>query len=91
MVEKHTSEVYARFFIQMSFGNSLVVQWLGLDTFTAVVQVQFLVWELRAYRSCSVAKQNKTKLKKHTHIKTKNDGALSHTNEKSGFSRQADQ
>jgi len=38
-----------------------------------------------------VAKQNKTKLKKHTHIKTKNEGALSHTNEKSGFSRQADQ
>ena len=63
MVEKDTSEVYARFFIQMSFGNSLVVQWLGLDTFTAVVQVQSLVWELRAHRSCSVAKQNKTKLK----------------------------
>ena len=30
-------------------GSSLVVQWLGLDAFTAAAQVQPLVWELRFY------------------------------------------
>ena len=31
------------------FGNSLVVQWLGLGTFTVSIQVQSLVGELRTY------------------------------------------
>ena len=29
-------------------GNSLVVQWVGLSTFTLVAWVQSLVWELRS-------------------------------------------
>ena len=37
-------------------GNSLVVQWLGLGTFTAVGRVQSLVGELRSCKPCSVAK-----------------------------------
>ena len=40
-------------------GNSLVVQWLGLGTATAMAQVQSLVRELRSYKSCGVAKKKK--------------------------------
>ena len=32
-----------------NFGNSLAVQWLGLDTFTAGTWIQSLVRELRSY------------------------------------------
>ena len=47
--------------LRMSFTeNSLVVQWLGLCTFTA--QVQSLVGELRSHKLSSVTK-NKTKQK----------------------------
>ena len=34
-------------FKTLSFGNSLVVQWLGFSVFTAAAQVQSLVGELR--------------------------------------------
>ena len=37
-------------------GNSLVVQRLGLRTFTAGAQVQSLVGELRSLKPCRVAK-----------------------------------
>ena len=49
-------------------GNSMVGLWLELSTFTAGAQVQFLVGELRPWKTCRVAKgggktkQNKTKL-----------------------------
>ena len=36
-------------------GNSLVVQWLGLSAFTAVVRVQSPVGELRSCMPCGVA------------------------------------
>ena len=43
-------------------GDSLVGQWLGHDTFTAMAQVQSLVWKLRFRKLHSVVK-NKTKQK----------------------------
>ena len=42
-------------------GNSLVVQWLGLSTFTAGAQVQSLVGELRSCKPHGVAKKKKNK------------------------------
>ena len=40
-------------------GNSLMVQSLGLHTFTAKAQVRSLVEELRAYKLFGVAKKKK--------------------------------
>ena len=40
-------------------GNFLVVQWLGLNAFTAGVQFQSLVGELRSHKSCGMVKKNK--------------------------------
>ena len=45
-------------------GNSLVVQWLGLSTFTASVQVQSLVEELRSHKLCGMAKKKKSQTDK---------------------------
>lgn len=42
--------------------NSQVVQWLGPGTFIAITQVQSLVGELRCYRPCGVAKNQKTNM-----------------------------
>ena len=42
-----------------SLGNSLVVQWLGLGSLTAVAQVQFLVGELRSRKPRGKAKKRK--------------------------------
>ena len=42
-------------------GNSLVVQWLGLGTFTAGARVQSLVGKLRSHKLCSTAKKKKKK------------------------------
>ena len=42
-------------------GNSLMVQSLGLHTFTAKAQVRSLVEELRAYKLFGVAKKKKKK------------------------------
>ena len=39
-------------------GTSLVVQWLGLCTFTATVWVQSLVGELRSHKPCGAAKES---------------------------------
>ena len=39
-------------------GNSLVVQWLGLGTFTAVAWVQSLVRELRPWKPRGAANKN---------------------------------
>ena len=47
-------------------GNSLVVQGLGLQALTAVVQIQFLVKELRSHELCIVAKEKKKKKEKKT-------------------------
>ena len=38
-------------------GNFLVVQWLGLNAFTAGVWFQSLVGELRSHKSCGVTKK----------------------------------
>ena len=43
-------------------GNSLVVQWLGLNTFTAAAQVQSLVGDLRSHMPCDTAKKEKKRL-----------------------------
>ena len=43
-------------------GNSLMVQWLGLRTFTVGAQVQSLIEELRSCKPLSTGKQNKTKI-----------------------------
>ena len=45
-------------------GNSLVVQWLGLWTFTATAWVQSLVRELRSHKLHGVAKKKRKKEKK---------------------------
>ena len=37
----------------------MAVQWLGLGTFIASTQVQFLVWVLRSSKSCGMAKWKK--------------------------------
>ena len=42
-----------------TWGNSLVVQWLGLGTFTAVARAQSLVGELRSHKPCDMAKKKK--------------------------------
>ena len=42
-------------------GNSLAVQWLGLGAFTAGVQVQSLIRELRSRKPHHVAKKKKKK------------------------------
>ena len=41
-------------------GNSLVVQWLGLDAFASRARVQSLVGELRSYKPWGVAKTKPT-------------------------------
>lgn len=43
------------------FGNFLAVQWLELDTFTAVVQVQSPVKELKSCKLLDVAKKKNEK------------------------------
>ena len=54
-------------------GSSLVVYWLGFSTFTAMVQVQSLVGELRSYKPHGAAKKQKLSSNaleryiKHTH------------------------
>lgn len=53
-------------------GNSLEVQWLGLGAFTAVVQVQSLVKELRSCKLYGAAKRTKTKKIKRLVCKIKN-------------------
>ena len=45
-------------------GNSLVVQWLGLSTFTAVVRVQSPVGKLRSCKPCGVATPPQKKKKR---------------------------
>ena len=45
--------------IKCSFWNSLVVQWLGLGTFTARAWVQSLVRELQSCNLCITAKKKK--------------------------------
>ena len=42
-------------------GNSLVVQWLGPQAFTAEAQVQSLDGEIRSHKLHSVAKKEKKK------------------------------
>ena len=42
---------------ECELGNSLAVQWLGLDAFTALAQVQSLVRGTKV--QCSVAEKNK--------------------------------
>ena len=42
-------------------GNSLMVQWLGLRSFTAVAWTQSLVGELESYKMCGMAKNKKGK------------------------------
>ena len=58
-----------------SVGNSLVVQWLGLDTFTAGARVQSPVGELRSHIPCSAAKANR-KIKHHRLLKTRPWGPM---------------
>ena len=40
-----------------------MVQWLGLDAFILVAQIQSLFGELRSYRPQSVAKKERTRAK----------------------------
>ena len=48
--------------LRAAWGNSLAVQWLGLQVaFTAVAQVQFLVRELRSHKPCNAAKKKPKK------------------------------
>ena len=44
------------------FGNSPVIQWLGLHAFTARAWVQSLVGELRSHKPFSVGKKKKKKI-----------------------------
>ena len=39
------------------YGEFLVVQWLGLSTFTAGAGVQSPGWELRSHKLCDTAKK----------------------------------
>ena len=48
-------------FKTLSFGNSLVVQWLGFSVFTAAAQVQSLVGELRFCKPHGQKKKRKVK------------------------------
>ena len=48
----------------MESRNSLAVLWLGLGSFTAGVQVQSLVRELRSHKPYGVAKKINNKKKK---------------------------
>ena len=43
-----------------------MVQWLGLDAFSAAAQVQSLVKELRSCKLCGIAKKTKNTNKKQT-------------------------
>ena len=45
--------------MHVHYGNSSVVQWLGLHAFIAVACVQSLVGELRSHKPASVAKKKK--------------------------------
>ena len=46
-------------------GNSIVVQWLGLCSFTTIAQVQFLIGELKSHKPLVAAKKwGKKKRKK---------------------------
>ena len=47
--------------MHVHYGNSSVVQWLGLHAFIAVACVQSLVGELRSHKPASVAKKKKKK------------------------------
>ena len=47
--------------------SSLVVQWLGFGTFTAVARVQSLVRELRPRKPCSTAKKKEKRKKRGVH------------------------
>ena len=53
--------IAASFFLfkDYTFGNSLVVQWLGLGSFTARAQVQTLVGKLKSRKPCGAAKKKK--------------------------------
>ena len=55
--------IYYPGFVNQRRGNSLAVQWLGLNAFTAGAQVQSLVGELRSCKSCSVGKKERKFLK----------------------------
>ena len=60
----------------MKFGNSLAVQWLGLGAFTAVTQVESLVWELRSCKPHGTAKKNPKKQKQTTNKQNKKKQSL---------------
>ena len=51
-------------------GNSLAIQWLGLDAFTAVAQVPSLVRQLRSRKLRGVAKKEEKKEKRKEEQKT---------------------
>ena len=54
--------------VKCTFGNSLVVQWLGLWAFIAMAWVQSLVRKLRSCKTCSAGKKRQKKKKEiHTH------------------------
>ena len=46
------TRVAALYFKKTPLGNSLVVQWLGFDSLTALAQVQSLAGELRSCKLC---------------------------------------
>ena len=46
------TRVAALYFKRTPLGNSLVVQWLGFDCFTALAQVQSLAGDLRSCKLC---------------------------------------
>ena len=45
-----------------------MIQWLSLGVFTAMVQVQSLVWKLGFCKQCDAAKKKKKKKKKSHYI-----------------------
>ena len=53
----HTMEYYSAIKKEWNLGNSLVVQWLELSTFTAKAHVQSLVWEQRFHKPCGTAQR----------------------------------
>ena len=56
-------EYQGSYCLYLKTGNSLLVQWLGLGAFNAMVRLQSLVGELRSCKPCGVAPKNKNKNK----------------------------
>ena len=52
-------------------GNSMVVQWLGLCSFTTIAPVQFLVGELKSHKPHGAAKKWEKKKKEKKEKKSK--------------------